>query len=71
MVPAVTTTGFDKLTCCQPLAVSLVKVAVASKRARGAPQIRHVGAGVLGALVEADPGDRAIGGGLELDAEFH
>ena len=27
---ALTATGFEKLTCCQPLAVSFVKVAVAS-----------------------------------------
>src|SRR5690242_13168159 len=31
MVFAVIATGLEKLTCCQPLAVSLVNVAVASK----------------------------------------
>ena len=31
MVPAVIATGVEKVTCCQPLAVSPVKVAVASK----------------------------------------
>src|ERR1700680_2617029 len=39
--------------------------------ARGRPQIRHMGARVLRALVESDPRDRAIRKGLELDAEFH
>ena len=31
MVPAVIATGLDKLSSCQPLAVSLAKVPVASK----------------------------------------
>src|SRR5512133_2185893 len=30
-----------------------------------------MGAGVLLALVEADPCDRAVGGGLELDPKLH
>ena len=66
-----TTTGVERLTCCQPLAVSLVKVAVASKCAGRAPQIRHMRAGVLRTFVESDPRDRPGRGGLELDAEFH
>src|ERR1700675_1998265 len=39
--------------------------------ARSRPQICHMGARVLRALVEADPRDRAVRKGLELDAELH
>ena len=69
MVPAVMLTGLEKLTCCQPLAVSLVKVALASKVPE-ALQRSPMWVPVFSALVEADADDRAVGRGLELDPEI-
>ena len=40
-MPAVIFTGLEKLTCCQPLAVSLVDVAVASSVPVVAPQVNR------------------------------
>ena len=69
MVLAVIATGVEKLTCCQPEAVSPLKVAVASSVAGARPEVADVRAGVAGALVEADAGDVAGDVGAELDAE--
>ena len=47
---AVTATGLAKFTCCQPEAVSLLKVARREQRAAGAPEVADVGAGVAAPL---------------------
>ena len=54
-MPALTATGFAKLTCCQPLALSPVKVAASEQRAVAAPEAAGVGARVACALVEPNP----------------
>ena len=73
MVPAVTATGVEKLTDCQPDADSLVKVALASRWPVELQRAADVGAGVGRALEEARPGDEAVRDGGEaepqLDAE--
>ncbi len=58
------------VTCCHPVAVSFVNVAVASSVPVGSPQAADVGAGVAGALVEADAADRAgdVGAGTSRRA---
>ena len=70
MVLAVIATGVAKVACCQPEAVSLVKVAVASSCAGARPEVADMGAGVADALVEADAGDSAADVELELDANL-
>ena len=59
MVLALTATGVAKFTCCQPVAVSPVKVAVASSWPVAGPEAADVGPRVAGALVEPDAGDEA------------
>ena len=70
-MPAVIFTGLEKLTCCQPLAVSLVNVAVASKVPVALHRSANMSPGVQRTLVEANAGDFAAGGGRELDADLH
>ena len=50
-------TGLGKVTSCQPVAVSLVKVAEASNVPVTVQRLPDVRAGVAGALVEADAAD--------------
>ena len=65
-----TATGVEKLTCCQPLAVSLVNVAVASCCPPLVHRAGRVRAGVGRALVEPRAGDQAVGVGGELHAQL-
>ena len=67
---AVIATGVAKFTCCQPEAVSSVKVAVASSWPALVHRLAHVRAGVRRSLVEADAGDEAVEVGSELDPEL-
>ena len=66
MVPAVTATGLEKSSSCHPDAVSLLNVPAGQQRPRGGPQTADLGAGVIGLLVEPDPGDEPAAGRLEL-----
>ena len=67
---AVIGTGVAKLTCCQPEAVSLVKVAGASSVPVLVQRLPTWVPVLVLALVEADAGDGAGDIGAELDADL-
>ncbi len=60
VVPATMFTGLEKLTCCQPLDVSFVDVADASKAAAGGPEINHMGSRCSAILVKTDSSNLAV-----------
>ena len=70
MVFALIAIAESKLACCQPVAVSLAKVTDAEEGAVGRSRGGRRAAGVAGALVEAEAGDRPVGIGPELDADL-
>jgi hypothetical protein len=53
-------TGWVRLAVCQPLAVSLVKVTLASRLPPAVHRLPSMGAGILGAFIE--PYSRDIAG---------
>ena len=63
-------TSCDRATACQPLAVSLVKVAVASSVPVAVHRCASCGPTFLRTLVESDTGDEARNVRLELHAEL-
>ncbi len=70
MVLALMFTGVGSVTVCQPLAVVLVKVALAKFRSRRRPQAEQVRAGVARAAIELQRSNLARGGRGELHADF-
>jgi len=65
-VLAVIATGVEKLTCCQPEAVSPVNDGSSQQGTRAGPEVADVGTGVGTALVEAHTKDVA----REIRGEF-
>ncbi len=61
-------TGVANVTCCQPVALLVGEGGGGQAHAAGGPQAAGVGAGVAGALVEADASDGPRDVGTELHA---